>query len=1013
MQEAEAGIDAGDSRSSEEHVNLLEELAHFCQNAGEFPTALEYYAQILDLADRASRSGDLLTQTAFKMAGCLQGTGEFDRALEMLDLAYRTCDGEADPIESARIRIERSKVYSRLGRYAEAEEDAREALAILQAKAISPELSEVFIAIGRIYLRTGDMVKAREAYEASLALCRALEDREGTARCYNNLALVSKNQGHLAEAAEFLHKALELARELGNKLQIGIRLNNLGIIQQKRGEWSAARECWEESLRIFRELGNKWETSLGYLNLAHSYRVSREWEKAEETYGRALQSATEKGHRRCEALYHEYFGELCLRRGEPERAETILTRGLEITREHLQKGGDVECEILRRRGEARVELNDRSGAMADLRSALLLARRLRDRFEEGTILRALGVLQTGRNRTGLAGKRLGRSMEILGAIGARYEQALTATAIGELALISDETDTGTIEILARASATFRDTGAVFEAARSDLVRADLLARRGNGLPAIELIEKIQRIIDDEGTEADRDRLREIRSRSDGLLVSTSVSESNTLSTFNLHLQRIQSIQESEERLRFALDLLRERTSAERILLILRDGKEGKLEIRETGGLPTKEWKETAEVGRMAMAYALSEGSGPIYSTGPSGDSRFDSGLAGLSRIGSLLAIPLGGEAEISGGIYLDRPVGAPSFGQGELDFAVALSSVVIGVLRELRNEEMRHENLLLKHRLGIGDGFERIVTQSPRLLKIIETLQKLRESTATILLQGETGTGKEMFARAIHKSSSRKEKLFVTVNCAELSEDVLESELFGHRKGAFTDAKAGRTGLFERANGGTVFIDEIDKASGRFQDALLRVVDRKEIKPVGSTESIRVDVRIICAANKDLREEVERDRFLKDLYYRLRVVAIYLPPLRDRREDVPILAEHFLSKHQKRTGRRLAGFRPEAMRLLIEYDWPGNVRDLEHEIERIVAVSSNGNPIGGEDLSPEITRNSDVAPGSKLSEVVERVERRLIEETLHRCDGNKSKTARQLGISRRGLLNKLERYRIR
>ena len=215
------------------------------------------------------------------------------------------------------------------------------------------------------------------------------------------------------------------------------------------------------------------------------------------------------------------------------------------------------------------------------------------------------------------------------------------------------------------------------------------------------------------------------------------------------------------------------------------------------------------------------------------------------------------------------------------------------------------------------------------------------------------------------------------------------------------------------SSNGTVFIDEIDKASRHFQDTLVRVVDRKEIKPVGSDGVVRVDVRIVCAANKNLREEVEKERFLKDLYYRLRVVSIYLPPLRERKEDIPILVEHFLSKHAKRAGKRFGEIQPDAIQALISHGWPGNVRDLEHEIERVVAIAPDGAPIRAADLNPEVTQGMTLGEGSTLSEVVERVERQMIREALADCDGNKSRTARRLGLSRRGLLNKLERYRIR
>lgn len=996
----------------QERMNLLEELADFCQTAGEYPTALEYYSQILDLAERASRSGNLLSQTALKMATCLQGTGEYGRALDMLNLALRNTDRKVKPIEAARILIERSHVYMRKGEYGKAHDDAREALGILREKMISPELALVFQVIGHTELRTGKMSAARESYEASLAISRALGDRKMMARCYNNLGLVCKNTGNLDEAVEFHRKALAIARDLGNKLQIGIRLNNLGIVEFKRGNWLAAKEAWEEALKTFLELGNKWEVSLGYLNLAHYYRAVRNWEKAEGLYQSSFETARENDHRRCEALYYEHFGELCMRKRETGRAEKILTEGLEMAGRVCPEG-DITAEILRRRGECRVLLEDSDGASDDFRSALMLTRRLGDRFEEGTVLRGIGLLHMQNGDPERAEKSLRRSIRLLKEAGAAYEWGLSVLRLGELAVSFPSVRVEARQLIPGATDTFRAAGALYEEGRIGLVRAELFAADKDGLSAIELIEKIQPMVEEGGTDEEKTRLHEVRMRSDRLLISSSSSESNTLSSFNVLLQRIQSISDAHERLNCALDLLLERTAAERSMLLLRAGESGELEVRDSRKTSPREWHSTVEVARMVIGQSLQNGVKPIFSTSPDRDSRLDTSLAGLARIGSILAIPLKGEEELAGGIYLDRPRGVAPFSQEELDFAMVLSSVVTGILRDLQSEEIRNENLRLRHRLGYGEGFEKIVTQSPNLLKIIETLQKLRESTATILLQGETGTGKELFARAIHHSSVRKDKPFITVNCAELSEDILESELFGHRKGAFTDAKTAKIGLFERASGGTVFIDEIDKASRHFQDTLLRVVDRKEIKQVGSDETTSIDVRIVCAANKNLREEVEDDRFLKDLYYRLRVISIHLPPLRERKEDIPILVEHFLSKHCQRAGKMIPSIRPDATHHLISYEWPGNVRDLEHEVERIVAVTPDGDSIRASDLSPEITQGMTLSEGSTLSEVVERIERQLIREALAKTNGNKSQAARSLGLSRRGFLNKLERYRIR
>ncbi len=1006
------GVTGAGHSPPEDRVNLLEELASFCQTAGEFPTALEYYSQILDLAKRARENGDLIGETARKMALCYEGTGQLDLALKMLDLAISRVDQENAPDEVAGILIERSYMLSRKGDYEAASGNASEALEILQKRPMSLDLGRAFRAIGHIALRTGRMGEARDHYESSLAICRALGDRADMAVCYNNLGLVCKNVGHLDEATQFQQRALSIARDLGQKLQIGIRLNNLGIIEFKRGNWETARESWDQSLRIFREIGNKWEISFGYLNLAHYYRAVQDWSKAEELYTLSLQSSRENEDRRGIVLYHEHFGELCLRRGEHRRAEKILSEGLTLA-EEISPGSELTAEILRRRGESRLALDDLDGAGEDVSSAITLARQLGDRFEEGAALRIRGFLRARQPSTGNGFTDLRRSMEIFTEIGARYEQALSQTALAELMHGSPVERRESARMLASAAESFRRVGSEMDVARARMARAALFVADHDGDAAIEVLAEIQPIIEARGSEEERARLRDLRLLSDHSLVTDSISESNSLSTFNVLLKRIQSIPDPEDRLQETLEFLVQRTEADRLLLLGPHPTRDQLQVRESRGVPPREWHTTVEVARMAIRIAMDKGGHPIFSTNPLRDSRIDTTLPQLDRVGSLLVIPVRGEQEYAGGIYLERSVGKGPFGKLELDLAIALVGVTSGILADLHAEAIRNENLRLKHKLGIGEGFEKIVTQSPRVLKIIETLQKLRQSDATILLQGETGTGKELFSRAIHDSSRRKDKPFITVNCAELSEDVLESELFGHKQGAFTDAKRSKQGLFERASGGTVFIDEVDKASRYFQDTLLRVVDRKEVKPVGETDPIPVDVRIICAANKDLRTEVEQERFLKDLYYRLRVVSIHLPPLRERKEDISILAEHFLSTQSTSQGKKFTGIDPDAMRLLVDYGWPGNVRDLAHEIERIVAISPGGVAIGPQHLSPEITSANDLGAKGTLSEVVERIEQQMIREALQKCKGNKSRAARELGLSRRGFLNKLQRYRIR
>jgi DNA-binding NtrC family response regulator len=318
-----------------------------------------------------------------------------------------------------------------------------------------------------------------------------------------------------------------------------------------------------------------------------------------------------------------------------------------------------------------------------------------------------------------------------------------------------------------------------------------------------------------------------------------------------------------------------------------------------------------------------------------------------------------------------------------------------------------------------------IVGKSPVMLEVYKLVARVAASTATVLVEGESGTGKELVARAIHTHSPRAGAPFVPVNCTALTESLLESELFGHARGAFTGAVASKRGLFEAANGGTLFLDEIGDMGPKMQAQLLRTLQDGEVKPVGGSEPIRVDVRLVCATNKDLDAEVKAGRFREDLYFRINVVTVALPPLRNRGEDVPILVAHFLAKLARRERREAATLSPEALKLLAAYSWPGNVRELENAIERAVAVAK-GNVVLPSDLPPEVGGGASsfgspaavaaagggggdgggiIADRPSLAEL----ERRYIQLVLAENGGNKKKAAEKLGIDRRTLYRALER----
>ncbi len=310
-----------------------------------------------------------------------------------------------------------------------------------------------------------------------------------------------------------------------------------------------------------------------------------------------------------------------------------------------------------------------------------------------------------------------------------------------------------------------------------------------------------------------------------------------------------------------------------------------------------------------------------------------------------------------------------------------------------------------------------IIAQSKAMHDVFRTLSKVADYKTTVLLQGESGTGKELVAKALHFNSVRRDKPFVAVNCGAIPENLLESELFGHVRGAFTDASKTRAGLFEEADGGTLFLDEIGELPLNLQVKLLRVLQEEEIRKVGGSKSQKVDVRVVAATVRDLAEEVKAGRFREDLFYRLNVLPIRLPPLRERKGDVTLLVDHFIGRFNQRLGTSIRGVDASALKLLMQYEWPGNVRELENTIERAM-VLADGPDIGPDDLGPRIREASDrvkltLASGElSIKKMTRIIEEELIRRALEKTGGNRTRAAELLEISHRALLYKIKEYRV-
>jgi Nif-specific regulatory protein len=1001
-------------------VSLLEQLAEFSRSAGEYGSAMEYYEQLLVIAQRARESSDLLSQIHFNMGACRNQNGEYARALELLDLAERNLPEGADRLSVSRIRNERAFALISLGRYEEAEECVRHVTDGILDPAAAGELARAQKTYGIIAMRRGEWESASRSFEAALAGFRLIGDRAGMAQCLNNLGLMEKNVGNFTRAVEHLTAAVKHHEDLGQTRDVGSSLFNLGVTQFKSGDWEAAREHFERALRLLEGIGNRSHVAKLCLNLGNYYRLTRDWAEAESQYDRAEAILTEFGEPRELVLVKEFRGDLHFACEAYEEARRCFLDALEGG-EALAPKGDLVLEALRRLADLESATGHQKEARTYAERGLAMSDALEETYEKGALLRIRARIEAAEGDVATASETYREALALQHEARVPFDLAVTRLEYASFCIENIvDLDTAAIH-LEKARTTFDRIGAAYEAGHAYLLAAKLEMvcdhptgeARHHLETAIDLLERV-------GADLDPEALREVHRDIDRLLEESALSERNDLAALNEAVARIHAAPEAKDRVRVLESTLEDRMNADRVALFLANGEPGQevsLQLAKGSGVA-----RGSATHLLTLIHALRDesdlGPKPLVSTSPVRDPRFSDVEPRLVEdLGSVVFMPLFCEEELLGGLYVDLRSEVGYFRQEQLDFLVAFATAATVAVQEMRLESVRLENRELRRKLASRTGFSGMLTQSRRLLEILDLVERLRESRTTVLIEGETGTGKELLANAVHARSTRSEHPLVTVNCAALSRDVLESELFGHMRGAFTDAKADKLGLFEKADGGTIFLDEIDKTPRAFQERLLRVVDQGEIKPVGSNQVRKIDVRILCASNRPLIDLVQSGDFLKDLYYRLRVIRINIPPLRERKEDVPLLAEHFLEEFNAASSKTVAGFTPEAMNALVAHGWPGNVRDLRHEIERAVAMAEDGAWIDTDALSGDVQGESTapaaaLAPNQSLQDYVEDIERSLVMKALTRTEGNRSHAAKLLGLSRRGLLNKIARYRI-
>jgi len=452
-----------------------------------------------------------------------------------------------------------------------------------------------------------------------------------------------------------------------------------------------------------------------------------------------------------------------------------------------------------------------------------------------------------------------------------------------------------------------------------------------------------------------------------------------------------------------MDIAIESVGAERGFVVLKNDTEG-LEVKVARNIAQSDIGESVEISFSAVKNVV-EKREPILTTNAKKDPRLkDANSIMLYNIISIIAVPLISRGNIIGVIYLDTRTSNKVFTEEHLKFLKAFSEVAAIAIENVHYREgLQKENILLKQRIGEKYSINEVVGKSKKMQEIMEVVHRVSVSDIPVLLEGESGAGKELIARTIHYSGLRRNGNFMPVYCGGFPENLLESELFGYKKGAFTGAVENKPGLFEEANGGTFFLDEISEVPISIQVKLLRVLEEGKFRRLGETKEKQVDVRIISATNKELLTLVKEGKFREDLYYRIKGIKISLPPLRKRKEDIPILIHHFLKKYSSGDKR----ISKDAVQLMMKYKWPGNIRELENVISSAI-VMCKGDEIIEKDLPPELLEDADMLENLSLN----MLEKQTIINAMKLAKGNKTLAAKALGISKKTLLNKIKGYGI-
>lgn len=965
----------------------------------------EAESQLVALIKAARHDAPLLARAHCMLSAALEVQGRYRESLAAIQ-AYEAPEMRAglDPETSVRLRMQTGLAYYNMGDHPKAIALLNTARREASENGLDAEMGTAYVELSRVYRSINEYPIARDYAQKALDYFRGTGDWRGLAEAYFGIALADMLKGEYETALSNFEQALKLVGDRSAPHLLGkIYVNMAGTYWFLKRPQEGIRHL-EKGIDYYERTEHKVNAAHGYNNLGINLMLIGEWKRAQQALERALVLASEISEQGAQvAMVLDSLGELCMLRGDLVEAQSYLERAVVVATEYGNEW--YAGQALHTLGRCHLAIGDVAGAFAKGQRALALAERIGDRqaisnsrlllaethlrrgeWAEcaaelqkvtneiadssidlalvGEAQRLYGLLAMAQTDATLAAHHFGRSVSIFETLGDRYHRALAHYELGRAyAAVQPER---AAEYLAQASRTFRELGARLDLARAEaaFTALDRAAPERRAPPPV---------------------LNE--------LITLRLAEAAT--SRDLLLRELAAV-------------LHQESNAREVIIVDMD-EDHRYKLVSAHGCTDAETARVAD--RLNRAKSDSEREQFALE-----HNAIIIPLRATNAPPALLFIAPRARTVLPGGASIQPLLRVVELGMDACAFRGLQRAG--GVRGAQQGNPLTGGSLL--------PGF---IYSSPAMMSLIEEMHKIRSSDVTVLVTGESGTGKELVARAIHSLTERRSKAFIPFNCTAMPKDLIESYLFGYRRGAFTGAVADSLGVIRTAERGTLFLDEIADLPLDVQPKLLRFLQNGEIQPLGEQRPSSVDVRIIAATNTDLEEVVAQGRFREDLYYRLNVIRLRVPPLRDRRSEIPTLVSHYINHYSTRFGRRGIQIRPQAVDLLMVCDWPGNVRQLCNEIQRVVARAEDGMVITPDHLSPELRSNSiplsrpalvpsmslaahASQPDLKLADAVARLECQLIAKALRKHAGNITRTARELGLTRRGLQLKLERYHL-